>query len=127
LLADLGLGAALQAQARKAALPVTVEAGVGRYPPQAEAAVYFCVLEALQNAAKYAQASAARVTLSQDGQHLVFTITDDGTGFNPATTPMGTGLQGIADRLAALDGTVDITSAPGHGTQITGRIPATLR
>jgi signal transduction histidine kinase len=72
----------------------------------------------------YAQASAARVTLSQDGQHLVFTVTDDGTGFHPATTPMGTGLQGIADRLAALDGTVGITSAPGHGTQITGRIRA---
>jgi signal transduction histidine kinase len=56
----------------------------------------------------------------QDGQHLVFTVTDDGTGFNPATTPMGTGLQGIADRLAALDGTVGITSAAGHGTQIIG-------
>jgi signal transduction histidine kinase len=127
LLADLGLGAALQAQARKAALPVTVEAAVGRYPQQAEAAVYFCVLEALQNAAKYAQASAARVTLCQDGQHLMFTVADDGTGFDPATTPMGTGLQGITDRLAALGGTVGITSAPGHGTQITGRIPAAIR
>ena len=126
LLADLGLGAALQAQARKAALPVTVEAAVGRYPQQAEAAVYFCVLEALQNAAKYAQASAARVTLCHDGQHLMFTVADDGTGFDPATTPMGTGLQGITDRLAALGGTVGITSAPGYGTQITGRIPATI-
>jgi len=127
LLADLGLGAALQAQARKAALPVIVEAAVGRYPQQAEAAVYFCVLEALQNAAKYAQASAARVTLCQDGQYLVFTVADDGTGFDPATTQMGTGLQGITDRLAALGGTAGITSAPGHGTQITGRIPATAR
>jgi signal transduction histidine kinase len=127
LLADLGLGAALQAQARKAALPVTVEAAVGRYPQQAEAAVYFCVLETLQNAAKYAQASAARVTLCQDGQYLAFTVADDGTGFDRATTPMGTGLQGITDRLAALGGTVDITSAPGRGTQITGRIPASAR
>jgi len=126
LLADLGLGAALQAQARKAALPVTVEAAVGRYPQQAEAAVYFCVLETLQNAAKYAQASAARVTLCHDGQYLMFTVADDGTGFDPATTPMGTGLQGITDRLAALGGTVGITSAPGYGTQITGRIPATI-
>ena len=125
LLADLGLGAALEAQARKAALPVTVEASaVGRYSQEIEAAVYFCVLEALQNAAKYAQASAARVTLRQDGQSLAFTVADDGKGFDQASTPMGTGLQGIADRLAALGGTIDITSAPGHGTQVTGRVPA---
>jgi len=125
ILADLGLPAALQAQARKAALPVTIEAAaVGRYPQQAEAAVYFSVLEALQNAAKYARASAARVTLSRDGAGLVFTVEDDGTGFDPATTPMGTGLHGIADRLAALGGTVDISSRPGHGTRISGRLPA---
>jgi len=124
LLADLGLSAALQAQAHKAAVPVTIEAAaVGRYPQEIEAAVYFCVLEALQNVAKYAQAPAARVTLRQDGQNLVFTIADDGTGFDPATTPIGTGLQGITDRLAALGGTLGITSAPGHGTQVTGRIP----
>ena len=124
LLADLGLPAALEAQARKAALPVTIEAaGVGRYPREIEAAVYFCVLEALQNTAKYAHAAAARVTVGQDGHYLVFTVTDDGQGFDPATTPMGTGVQGISDRLSALGGTSDITSAPGHGTQITGRIP----
>jgi len=124
LLADLGLRAALEAQARKATLPVTIEAeGIGRYPQQIEAAVYFCVLEALQNTAKYAQASAAQVILCGDGQHLVFTITDDGKGFDPATTPRGTGLQGIADRLGAQGGSIDITTAPGHGTQVTGRIP----
>jgi glucose-6-phosphate-specific signal transduction histidine kinase len=57
------------------------------------------------------------------GPCLAFTVADDGTGFDPATTPMGTGLQGITDRLAALGGTLDIASAPGHGTQLTGRIP----
>ena len=125
LLADLGLAAALQAQARKAAIPVTVEAaGVGRYPQDAEAAVYFCVLEALQNVAKYAHASAATVTLGQDGPLLTFTVADDGQGFDPASTSAGSGLQGITDRLAALGGTIDIASAPGHGTQITGGIPA---
>jgi signal transduction histidine kinase len=128
LLADLGLCAALQAQARKAALPVTVEApALSRYSQEIEAALYFCVLEALQNVAKYAHASAARITLGHDGQHLTFTVTDDGTGFDQATTPMGTGLQGMTDRLAALGGTLDITSIPGHGTKVTGRVPATRR
>ena len=126
LLADLGLPAALQAQLRKAALPVTIEAdNAGRYPQQIEAAVYFCVLEALQNVAKYAEASAARVSLRHDGRYLAFTVEDDGTGFDPARTPKGTGLQGIADRLGALGGTIDITSTPGHGTRVTGRVPAT--
>jgi signal transduction histidine kinase len=85
--------------------------------------VYFCVLEALQNTAKYAHASAAHLTLQHDGRCLAFTVTDDGKGFDPATTPKGTGLQGIADRLGALGGSIDITTAPGHGTQVTGRVP----
>jgi signal transduction histidine kinase len=125
LLADLGLNAALEAQARKAAIPVIVEApGVGRYPREIEAALYFCVLEALQNVAKYAQASAARVMLCHDGRCLAFTVEDDGKGFDRAITPAGSGLQGITDRLAALGGTIDITSTPGHGTRVTGRVPA---
>src|SRR5215469_1830795 len=125
LLADLGLPAALEAQARKAALPVTVEAPEGgRFPQEIEAAVYFSVLEALQNVAKYAQASAARVTLGHDGPYLVFTVTDDGKGFDQAITPMGTGVQGMSDRLSALGGTLEITSAPGRGTRVTGRVPA---
>jgi signal transduction histidine kinase len=126
LLADLGLRAALEAQARKAAIPVTVEApGLGRYPQKIEAAVYFCVLEALQNVAKYAQAPAARVTLRPDGRWLAFTVEDDGRGFDPATTPRGSGLQGISDRLGALGGTADVTSASGNGTRVTGRVPGT--
>jgi signal transduction histidine kinase len=126
LLADLGLRSALEAQARKAALPVTVEAdAVGRYSQEIEAALYFCVLEALQNVAKYAQASTARVALGEDGQCLAFTVEDDGAGFDQTTTSMGTGVQGMADRLAALGGTIEITSAPGHGTRVTGRVPAT--
>ena len=128
LLADLGLRAALEAQARKAALPVTIEAPrAGRFPQEIEAAVYFCVLEALQNAAKYAQASAAQVALGHDGAILVFTVTDDGRGFDQATTPMGTGAQGMADRLSALGGTLEITSAPGQGTRVTARVPTAAR
>ena len=124
LLADQGLGAALRAQAGKAPLPVLVEAdGIGRYPPDAEAAVYFCTLEALQNVAKYARASHAAVALSCPDGHLEFTITDDGGGFDTTTATHGTGLQGMADRLAAVGGALRIHSAPGLGTTISGTLP----
>jgi signal transduction histidine kinase len=124
LLADQGLGPALRAQAGRAPLPVQVETdGIGRYPPDAEAAVYFCILEALQNTTKYARASQATVALSCPGSHLEFTVTDDGTGFDTATASRGTGLQGMADRLAAAGGTLRINSAPGNGTTISGRLP----
>ena len=125
LLADQGLGAALRAQAGKAPLPVGIEAdGIGRYPPDAEAAVYFCTLEALQNVAKYARASQATVALSCPDGHLEFTITDDGGGFDTTTATPGTGLQGMADRLAAVGGALRIHSAPGLGTTISGTLPA---
>jgi signal transduction histidine kinase len=123
LLADLGLAAALTAQARKAALPVTIDAdGVGRYPQDVEAAVYFSCLEALQNVAKYAEAGSAAVRLSsRDG--LEFEIRDNGRGFDASSTPLGTGLQGIEDRVAAIGGTLDVCSSLGRGTTITGQIP----
>jgi signal transduction histidine kinase len=85
--------------------------------------VYFCALEALQNITKYAGASRATVRLSCSDGSLQFTITDDGTGFDTATTREGTGLQGMADRLAALGGTLHIRSQPGQGTTVTGRLP----
>jgi signal transduction histidine kinase len=123
LLADRGLAAALDAQARKAALPVTIDAdGVGRYAQEVEAAVYFSCLEALQNVAKYAEASSATVRLSFNDV-LMFEIRDDGRGFDTSTTSLGTGLQGIADRVAAVGGTFDVRSWPGRGTTITGLIP----
>ena len=88
LLADQGLLPALQAQARKASLPVEIDAdGIGRYPQDTEAAVYFCALEALQNITKYADASRATVGLSCSGGSLRFTVTDDGAGFDTASHP----------------------------------------
>jgi signal transduction histidine kinase len=124
LLADQGLAAALRAQATKAPLPVSIEAdGVGRLPRDAEAAVYFCTLEALQNVAKYAQATQATVSLSCLGGHLVFAVADDGAGFDTTTATQGTGLQGMADRLAALGGALHIHSQPGFGTTVTGSLP----
>jgi signal transduction histidine kinase len=123
LLADQGLAAALASQARKATFPVSIEAAhVGRYPQEAEAAVYFCCLEALQNVAKYAGATHATIRLhEQDGQ-LTFEVTDDGAGFDSTKTSYGTGLQGIADRLSAQGGTLGVTSTPGEGTTVTGRL-----
>jgi signal transduction histidine kinase len=124
LLADKGLVVALESQARKSVVPVTIEAnGVGRYPQEAEAAVYFSCLEALQNVAKYASASRATVTLSDGDGRLRFEVSDDGVGFEPTATAHGTGLQGIADRIAALDGEVDVRSAPGSGTTVIGTLP----
>ena len=124
LLADRGLAAALEAQARKASLPVEVESdGLGRYPQDAEAAVYFCCLEALQNVAKYAGATRAVVRLWAPDGSLAFTVSDDGAGFDPSARRHGTGMQGMADRLSALGGELRVESAPGAGTTITGRIP----
>ena len=124
LLADQGLAAALQAQARKAPLPVMIKTdGLGRYPQDTETTVYFCTLEALQNIAKYAGASQATVHLACSQGSLQFTITDNGTGFDTTTARHGTGLQGMTDRLAALGGTLAIHSQPGHGTTLTGQLP----
>ena len=125
LLADKGLVAALESQARKAPVPTTVDAdGIGRYPQEAEAAVYFCCLEALQNVAKYANASRVTLTLSDGDGRLAFTVVDDGAGFDTAHIGYGTGLQGMADRLAALNGYLEVRSEPGNGTTVTGALPA---
>ena len=85
--------------------------------------MYFSCLEALQNVAKYAGATKATVRLSQANGDLTFEVIDDGVGFDPAAASRGSGLQGIADRLAALGGSVDIRSAPGDGTTVAGRVP----
>ena len=124
LLADKGLEAALEAQARKSSIHVVVETdAVGRYPRDVESAVYFCALESLNNVAKYAEASRAVVHLAKSNGHVTFTVTDDGHGFDPDAAGHGTGLQGMADRLDAIGGTLDVTSAPGSGTTVTGRVP----
>ena len=124
LLADKGLVAALESQARKATVPVTVEGdGVGRYPQEIEAAVYFCVLEALQNVQKYAGATSAAVRLSDGGGQLHFQVHDDGAGFDQGSVVKGAGLTNMDDRLDALGGDLSITSEVGRFTQVSGSIP----
>jgi signal transduction histidine kinase len=79
--------------------------GLGRHSQDVEAALYFCVLEALQNIAKYARATTAHVLLCDEGQGVTFTVEDDGIGFDLPSRTMGSGLQGMSDRVAALGGT----------------------
>jgi signal transduction histidine kinase len=124
LLADKGLTAALESQARKATLPVTVEAeDVGRYSQEVEAAVYFSVLEALQNVQKYAQASHAAVQLRHVAGELRFSVRDDGRGFDVAATAKRSGLVNMAHRLDSLGGSVAVESVPGSGTELRGSLP----
>jgi signal transduction histidine kinase len=124
VLADQGLVPALTAQARKSTVGVEVQAAdVGRYPQEVEAAVYFITLEALQNVAKYANASKAIVRLEQQNGLLRFSVEDDGVGFDPAKAKPGSGLRNMEDRLAALGGRFQIGDTPIGGTKIAGEIP----
>ncbi|MGH2869487.1 MAG: histidine kinase [Solirubrobacteraceae bacterium] len=124
LLADKGLAVALESQARKATVPVTVAAdGFGRYPQEVEAAVYFCCLEALQNLQKYARAAHAEIRLRTEHGRLRFEVDDDGVGFDVATTTKGSGLTNMIDRLDALGGEVQVISSLDNGTRLCGSLP----
>jgi len=126
LLEAEGLAVAIGQQARTAAIPVSVRSdGIARYAREIEAAVYFSVLEALQNTSKYADARTATVTLTATNGALAFEVTDDGNGFDAAIVTKGAGLNGITDRLDTVGGTVHIDSTPGHGTTIRGTLPIT--
>ncbi len=124
LLAEKGLVTALESQARKATLPVVVDgAGITRYPQDLEAAVYFCVLEALQNMQKYAKATQATVCLRETDGRLQVEVEDDGAGFDVATAERGAGLTNMEDRLDAVGGDLSIRSSPGSGTRLSVSLP----
>ena len=122
VLTDRGLDTALETLARRAPVPVELETLAGeRLPEAVELAAYFVVAEALTNVAKYAEASCATVNVDRDNGRVVVSVTDDGVGgANPAN---GTGLRGLADRLAVIEGRLDVESERGRGTTITARIP----
>jgi signal transduction histidine kinase len=123
LLADQGLPAAIRAQAGKAPAPAEVSTtDIGRYPPEIETAIYFCCVEALQNAARHAPGSVTRIGLADSGGEIMFTVADDGPGFDPAAAADGTGLRNMSDRLTALGGSCQVDSSPSRGTTVTGRI-----
>jgi signal transduction histidine kinase len=121
LLADKGLTAALESQARKATVEVTVNGdGIGRYSQEVEAAVYFSVLEAMQNVQKYAGATKVVVRLHEKADRLAFAVEDDGCGFDIATVSRGSGLTNMEDRLDALGGSLQVVSSIGRGTSLQG-------
>ena len=124
LLVDSGLVEALRAAANRSPLPVEIMAeGIGRYSSEAEAAVYFCCLEALQNAAKHAPDAHAEIRLWEESGGLLFTVTDDGPGFDPEKAQRGHGYVNMADRLGAIGGTVRWDSQIGKGSQVCGSVP----
>jgi signal transduction histidine kinase len=123
LLEAEGLASALGAQARKMPLPVTVQAaGLGRYSKDREATVYFCVLEALQNAMKHSHASSVQVRLGELDEDLVFEVRDDGVGFDIAAVTSN-GMVNMTDRVEAIGGILTVQSRPGAGTTLSGRVP----
>jgi signal transduction histidine kinase len=122
VLTERGLDAAVYALASRAPIPVDLETrGNGRLPEQVEIAAYFTVAEALTNVAKYAQATEANVAISRENGRVTVDVTDDGVG--GADRSRGSGLRGLADRVAALDGTLDVDSPPGQGTHVRVEIP----
>ena len=116
-----GLAAAVAGVAERAPVPVEVDIAPERYPESVESTAYFVAAEALTNVAKYAQASAARVAATRVDSRLVLTVDDDGVG--GARPYRGSGLAGLVDRVAAVNGTLTVTSDPGDGTHIRAEIP----
>ena len=125
LLADNGLGDALRAAASRSPLTVyvTVADEVGRYGPEVEAAIYFSCTEALQNAAKHAEGATVQLRLWTEAGGLLFSVSDDGPGFDAAVARRGHGYVNMADRLGAIGGTVRWDSSPGHGATVSGSVP----
>ena len=121
ILTEAGLGEAVESLADRTSVDVTVDIGADRYAPAVEGAAYFVVSEALTNVTKYARATTATVRARERDGVLTIEIDDDGVG--GADPRSGSGLRGLADRLAALDGTIAILSPAGGGTRIAARIP----
>ena len=128
LLVDEGLAAALSALARRATSETRFTndgtTRAERYDPAIEAAVYFCCVQAVQNAQRHAPGSPVEISLGHDGERLSFTVRDHGTGFEVERASEGEGFQIMRDRMAAFGGTLTIESAPGRGTTVTGTVPA---
>ena len=125
LLMDKGLAAALSAAASRSTIRTSVQAdSLGRYPAEVEATVYFCCLEALQNACKHAgEGATLTIRVYEDAGSVVFEAADDGAGFDSQGRGLGVGFVNMGDRLGALGGSLKVESAPGQGTRVMGTVP----
>jgi signal transduction histidine kinase len=125
VLSDYGLVAAVERISRSASGSIVVRAaGIGRHPPEVESAIYYCCLEAIQNATKHGgPATRITVILEERGAELTFRVSDDGPGFDASTVHPGAGLENMRDRLGALDGSLAIIASPGQGTTVSGWVP----
>jgi signal transduction histidine kinase len=125
VLSDWGIVAALERTRVPSGVPLEVRAtGVGRYPADLESAVYYCCVEAIQNATKHGGFGVRiSIALHEDADELSFEVRDDGPGFDASTAPGGMGLQNMRDRLGALDGRLTIASSGSTGTIVSGAIP----
>ena len=120
-LSERGLRSALESLAAGCATPTTLDVGAQELPPQIEIAAYFIVSESLTNANKYADASAVDIRIVLEAQTVLVEIVDDGSG--GAEPESGTGLRGLADRIEALGGRLEVDSPPGAGTRVSARLP----
>jgi len=132
LLIDKGIAAALESHVRKAGVGATLEidprVAAKRFDPASENAVYFCCVQALQNAQRHAPGANVAIRLGLEGPDgLTFVVRDDGAGFDPETVELHEGMQIMTDRVAALGGTITVDSSPMRGTTVTGRIPTPAR
>ena len=124
LLASNGLSAALATAGGRAASPVSVLAtGTRRYSSEVELAVCFAVVAAIDNAEKHAVPGRVTVTLSDTGDRLSFSVSDQGAGFDPAHAAAGGGFTNMRARLAAVGGSLKVVSHPAQGTRIAGTVP----
>ena len=125
LLAERGLREAMKAAARSSPIPVEVRtSGIERYSQEVEVAIYFCCLEAIQNAAKHGGSNAtATITLWPDGPRLRFAVDNPGRGFDPHEVRAGSGLVNMRDRIEAVGGTLQVVSGEGRGVSVRGSVP----
>jgi signal transduction histidine kinase len=125
VLRDNGLGDALRSVAREAPIPIDViDERIGRCAEPVENAIYFCALEAVQNAIKHAGTDASvALRISRDGRLLRFEFADDGVGLDTARLGNGIGMTSMRDRIGAVGGELEVISSPGRGTTVRGTVP----
>jgi signal transduction histidine kinase len=124
VLAEKGIGAAVAEQVKDLSIEIRIlDELESRFPAEVETGAFFACMEAIQNALKHARASRIEVLLKQHQQSLVFSVIDDGVGFDPDSLEGTSGLKNVKHRIASLSGQLEVSSSPRTGTRITGRIP----